>query len=145
MSLWDEKFATGNETVDNDHKEIFSLVEEVLRSSAIDNKEKNETAINFLATYAVGHFEREENLMAESDYPNTAAHTKEHRDFMAVAMKLKADFDNGGYALGELDLHPETLHLSKVIYGTVINWLTEHVMGSDRNLAEHYKKWKDGE
>jgi hemerythrin-like metal-binding protein len=144
LSLWDEKFATGNELVDKDHKEIFALLENVLRSSKIGNKEKNETAINFLAQYVVGHFGREEELMAESDYPNTAAHTKEHKDFLVVATKLKEDFDDGGYAFGELEMHPDTIHLSQVISETVITWLAGHVMGSDKDLADHYRKWKEG-
>ncbi|MCL2224284.1 MAG: bacteriohemerythrin [Defluviitaleaceae bacterium] len=144
MGLWSAKFATGNTVVDNDHMEIFKLVEDVMESSIKDGKEKNETAINFLAQYVVGHFKREENLMAESDYPNTAAHTKEHNDFMEVAKQLKEDFDDGGYAFGELEMHPDTMHLSKVINDTVVGWLTTHVMGSDKDLADHYRKWKYG-
>jgi len=141
MSLWNDEFATGHELVDNDHKQIFSIVEDVLESSVKGSKEKNETAINFLAEYVVSHFAREEKLMDESDYPNTLAHTKEHKDFMEVALKLKDDFDDGGYAIGELEMHPDTIHLSKVINDTVIGWLLNHVMGSDKDLAKHYREW----
>jgi len=139
MGLWNDKFATGNHAVDNDHKEIFRLVEDVLNSSKVMNKDKNEAAINFLAEYVVGHFAREEALMAESDYPNTDKHTQEHKDFLMVATQFKEDFDDGGYALGELEDHPETKHLSVVINEVVISWLANHVMGSDRDLAEHYR------
>ena len=142
MGLWSEKFATGNVAVDNDHKEIFRLVEEVLNSSKVMNKDKNEAAITFLAGYVVEHFAREEALMAESNYPNTEKHTQEHKDFLAVATQFKEDFDDGGYALGELADHPETKHLSTVINEVVISWLSNHVMGSDRDLARHYKTYK---
>ncbi|MCL2577132.1 MAG: hemerythrin family protein [Defluviitaleaceae bacterium] len=142
MSLWNDEFLTGNELVDNDHKQIFSLVEDVLESSIKGSKEKNETAINFLAEYVVSHFAREEKLMEESDYPNAVSHKKEHMDFMAVAVKLKEDFDNGGYAFGELEMHPDTIHLSKVINDTVVSWLLNHVMDSDKDLAAHYRKAK---
>jgi hemerythrin len=81
--------------------------------------------------------------MKEADYTNTASHTKEHKDFLAVAVQLKEDFDDGGYAFGELDMHPETQHLSKVISEVVVGWLTNHVMGSDKDLAIHYQKWSD--
>jgi hemerythrin len=142
MTLWKESYATGNELVDNDHKEIFIMVEDVLASSMLPNKNKNEAAINFLAEYVVKHFAREEALMAESDYPGTAAHTQEHRDFVKVATEIIEDFESGGYALGELDAHPETIHLSKCINEVVINWLVSHVMGSDKDLATHYRNWK---
>lgn len=141
MNLWKDEYATGNELVDNDHKQIFYLVGSVLESSRIKNKDKNELAISFLADYTVKHFAREEELMKESAFPDTEAHTQEHRDFHAVAVQLQADFDNGGYALGELEAHPETQHLSKFIHDVVIIWLTEHVMGSDKKLADHYREW----
>ncbi|MCL2189044.1 MAG: bacteriohemerythrin [Defluviitaleaceae bacterium] len=140
-SLWKDIYATGNEAVDNDHKEIFNLVENVLYSSTAENKEKNEAAIDFLANYVVNHFAREEKLMAESAYPREDSHTKEHRDFTAVAVQFKEDFDNGGYALGQLSDHPETQHLSQFIKDVVIQWLVKHVMGSDKDLANHYRQW----
>lgn len=143
MSLWSEKFATGNKIVDDDHREIFALVKNVLDSSMKNSKEKNETAINFLADYVVGHFAREELLMKVSDYPRADAHKKEHADFMEVALQLKEDFDSGGYALGELEMHPETVHLSEAINDIVIKWLATHVMGSDMDLAKHYREWME--
>lgn len=143
MSLWKDDYATGHALVDKDHKEIFNLVADVLESSMKGSKEKNETAINFLAQYVVEHFGREEELMKESDYPNTDAHTKEHREFMEVAVKLKEDFDDGGYAFGELEMHPDTMHLSKVINDIVVGWLLIHVMGSDKEMASFYRTWAD--
>ncbi|MCL2199159.1 MAG: bacteriohemerythrin [Defluviitaleaceae bacterium] len=145
MSLWKDEYATGHKLVDNDHKEIFNLVAEVLESSIKGSKEKNETAINFLAQYVVSHFAREEALMKESDYPRTTEHTQEHKDFMEVAVKLKEDFDDGGYAFGELEMHPDTMHLSKVINDIVVGWLLIHVMGSDKDLATHYRTWADAQ
>jgi hemerythrin-like metal-binding protein len=143
MSLWKEEYATGNELVDNDHKQIFYLVDSVLKSSRIRDKDKNEAAINFLADYTVKHFAREEELMEESDFPDAKAHIQEHREFHAVAVQLKSDFDNGGYALGELEIHPDTQHLSVFVHDVVIAWLCKHVMGSDKALADHYRRWTD--
>ncbi|MCL2203574.1 MAG: bacteriohemerythrin [Defluviitaleaceae bacterium] len=141
VRLWKPDYETGNEAVDNDHREIFNLVENMLVSSRVKNKEKNETAIIFLSEYVVNHFAREEALMEESQYPDIEKHKKEHKDFLGVAVQWKEDFDNGGYALGELEDHPETQHLSKFIHEVLINWLTNHVMGSDMAMAEHYREW----
>ncbi|MCL1862721.1 MAG: bacteriohemerythrin [Defluviitaleaceae bacterium] len=143
MVLWKDEYATGHDVVDSDHKRIFALVADVLEASTKGSKEKNEVTINFLAEYVVEHFAREEALMAESSYPRTAEHSKEHKDFMAVAVKLKEDFDDGGYAFGELEMHPDTMHLSKVINDVVVGWLLIHVMGSDKDLASHYRIWAD--
>jgi len=145
MTLWNDSFATGNETVDNDHKEIFKLVEDVLSSSFKSRKEKVKTAIEFLSDYVVRHFANEERLMDESDFPMSDAHKKEHKDFLEVATELHAEFTNDGYTLGENTDEADTLHLSMVINKTVVGWLTRHVMGSDRALAEHYKVWVAGQ
>jgi hemerythrin len=144
MTFWRDDYATGNAMVDEDHKQVFSLVENVLSSSLIKNKEKNEATINFLMEYTTGHFAREEALMAESDYPETETHKKEHSDFLAVAIQLKEDFDNGGFALGDLEDHPDTRHLNKFVKDVVVKWLVNHVMGSDKNLARHYRSWSTG-
>ncbi|MCL1882166.1 MAG: bacteriohemerythrin [Defluviitaleaceae bacterium] len=141
MALWNSSFETGNELVDNDHKEIFSLVEHVLTSSHLEKKDKVGIAINFLSDYVVYHFENEERLMKESDYPETEAHKKEHADFLAVAIELKDKFENNAYYLGANNDN-NSLHLSMEINKTVVTWLTKHVMGSDKKLADHYKKWK---
>ncbi|MCL2216381.1 MAG: hemerythrin family protein [Defluviitaleaceae bacterium] len=139
MPLWDIAFETGNELVDTDHKEIFELVEQLLTSSVTSPKEKVKTAIEFLANYVVRHFANEERLMDESDYPRSVLHKKEHSDFLVVATGLHEKFTNDGYTLGESE--NDDLHLSKDIKKTVVGWLTNHVMGSDRDLADHYRQW----
>jgi len=149
MSLWNSAFETGNELVDNDHKEIFSLVETVLASSLKSRKEKVQASIEFLANYVVRHFGNEERLMDESGYPRSAIHKKEHSDFLVVATQLQEKFKNDGYSLGEITDETadasKALHLSLEINKTVMGWLSKHVMGSDRDLANHYKKWKDAQ
>ena len=140
MALWNDSFATGNQMVDDDHKSIFMLVENVLSSSYVDRADKIETAINFLTEYVVRHFANEEKLMDESNYPGSSRHKQEHADFLAVAGELKKKFDSGGFMLGE---HSNDLHLSVEINKTVVGWLTKHVMESDLSLAEHYRTWSE--
>ena len=141
MALWNNSYETGNEIVDNDHKEIFALVEKVLSSSFTSRREKVATAVDFLANYTVSHFQNEEKLMDESDYPLTAEHKKQHADFLEVAMSLKQQFSDEGFSIGELTDDTDILHFSLEINKTVVGWLTEHVIGSDRNLANHYRLW----
>ena len=144
MSLWNSAYETGNELVDNDHKEIFELVEQVLTSSFKSRKDKVKTAIEFLANYVVRHFANEEQLMDESGYPRTDEHKKEHSDFLEVATQLYEKFLNNEFSLGEYENEDDDdLHFSLEINKTVVGWLTKHVMGSDRSLADHYRKWTE--
>jgi len=145
MTLWNSTYETGNATVDNDHKEIFALVEQVLQTSFKSRKEKIKTAIDFLANYTVRHFGNEERLMDESAFPHAEMHKKQHADFLTVVTKLVEKFEGNGYALGATeDVSDSTvLHLSLEINKVVVGWLTNHIMSSDRALADHYRLWAD--
>ncbi|MCL2200052.1 MAG: hemerythrin family protein [Defluviitaleaceae bacterium] len=142
MSLWNESYATGNEIVDNDHKEVFKLVQDVLSSSKLDRTDKVGKAINFLSYYVVNHFNNEEKLMDECTYPDAAAHKEEHRAFLEVATAMKEKFDNNGYSLGEFT-DDNNLSLSMEINKNVVTWLSKHIMDSDRKLAEYYRDWSE--
>ena len=130
--VWSVKYETGNDLVDNDHKEIFKLVKNVLNETFTNRKEKVDTAISFLVEYTLRHFNNEERLMAESDYPKAAEHKLQHSQFADSVVALHEKIRTEG----------DTMDMSIAINKTIVDWLVEHVMGSDMMLAAHYKKWK---
>ena len=133
MMLWDEAYETGNYEVDKQHKELFRLVEKVIDGEFSGRQEKIDHVVDFLIKYVGYHFDYEEKLMDECDFPNilTAKHKGQHKAFVVDALKLKETIAQQGY----------TLDLSLTINETVVNWLTDHIMGSDKELADFYKKW----
>jgi len=120
--------------VDKDHKEIFGLVGELLEDKFDSRAERINTAIKFLIDYVSKHFAREERLMDESNYPQAAFHKKEHSDFARVAVELSKKVE------GNL----ENIDLSLEVNNVIVAWLTKHVMGSDKSLAQHYQSWSSG-
>ncbi|MCL2616382.1 MAG: bacteriohemerythrin [Defluviitaleaceae bacterium] len=131
--LWNKKYETGNQQVDDEHKEIFNLVQKVLNATFESRGEKVGTIIDFLANYTIQHFEHEELLMDESDYPDTRAHKKQHSDFLEEVGKLKKKVEK------EMDSAVINITINK----TVVGWLTNHVLGSDISMAAHYRKWAE--
>jgi len=130
--LWRKSYEIGNETVDGQHKELFRLVQDVLDADAFGSrKEKIESALKFLAEYAVRHFETEEELMLESGFPGYEAHKKIHEDFVHAVVDFMGRFEEEG----------STVSVSETINGFVLDWLNEHIMGSDKEMAEFYKEW----
>ncbi|MCL2356203.1 MAG: hemerythrin family protein [Defluviitaleaceae bacterium] len=129
--VWSEKYETGNKQVDDEHKQLFSLVQKVIDQSFNTRIEKIETAINFLAEYTVAHFKHEEELMDESGYPGTVVHKKQHSDFLTEVVKMKDKILREG----------DCLDNSLLINKTVSKWLTGHVIGSDLAMAAHYRQW----
>ncbi|MCL2199183.1 MAG: hemerythrin family protein [Defluviitaleaceae bacterium] len=129
---WHSSYETGNTTVDNDHKEIFSLVDSLINSSFENQRESVTKAIDYLAGYVVRHFGNEERLMEESNYPRMEEHKKQHSDFVGVALGLREKYVSQPENASDIGLE---------INKTIVDWLSEHVLGSDKALADHYKKW----
>ena len=129
--LWSEKYETGNKVVDSEHRQIFDLVQKVLDASFENRRDKFDTIIDFLVNYTVKHFENEERLMEESNYPNTDIHKKQHSDFLAEVGKLKE----------QIAIETDGVINNLIINKTVVGWLIDHVLGSDMVMAKHYRKW----
>jgi len=129
--IWNKNYETGNTEVDNEHKEIFSLVQKVIDATFNSCEEKIETVVDFLATYTIKHFEHEEHLMNESNYPDIDIHKKQHSDFVGEVAKLKEEI---AQATGSLSF---SLTVNKVI----VNWLTSHILDSDMKMAAYYRDW----
>ena len=129
--LWSSNYEIGNAKVDSEHKEIFGMVERLLEDDFTGRPDKIKTVIGFLADYVTRHFQNEENLMKESGYAQISVHVKQHQDFALEVKRLveriDADFDS-------IDL---SLEVNKII----VDWLGEHVMGSDKAMIDHYRAW----
>ena len=130
--VWNKSYETGNEKVDNEHKEIFRLVQEVIDATLdSDSVGKIEEAVDFLANYTLSHFKHEEGLMDESNYPAAPVHKKQHENFVTEVLALRER------VLNESDSEKRSTDVKKVI----INWLADHVLGSDKLMANHYRNW----
>jgi len=131
--IWNKKYETGNAQVDDEHKQIFILVQDVLDATYDSEDATIESTMDFLAGYTVDHFKHEESLMAESNYPDMAVHKKQHDDFVAEVLALRNRLVN------ESDKAKGNSDVTKV----VVNWLTDHVLGSDKFMANYYRNWSN--
>lgn len=84
-------------------------------------------ALEVLADQAREHFRHEEALMRAIDYPELAAHRSEHALLMAEYVELVRDLER--QATTQLD--GETL-------AALQHWLVGHMVGADRDYADHY-------
>jgi len=130
--VWSSVYETGNKVIDDEHKEMFMLVKAVLDAAFESRKEKIDTSVKFLSDYVVRHFEHEEELADECGYPDASIHKKQHQDFLKTVATLKEKVAREG----------DVMDVSLAVNDTVVAWLTEHIMGSDKLLADYYKEWK---
>lgn len=128
MSLitWSDKLAVGVEEIDQQHQKLVQLINGLHNhmlagdASTIMNK-----VLDRIVEYTGFHFETEERLMQQYDYPDFAAHKHEHSDLVSVATDLQQKL-NSGHA----HITMETMHFLQ-------DWLHHHILGSDKKLADY--------
>lgn len=72
---WKDIYKTGNEPIDNQHRQWFNKVNYFLEAS---DKDSRCVAARKLHEYTRLHFEHEEELMRRMNYPDAKLHTRRH-------------------------------------------------------------------
>jgi hemerythrin-like metal-binding protein len=74
------------------------------------------------------HFGAEEHWMVEHKYPSFSQHRDEHIAFAKKVSEFQKDFNSG------------KVELSLDVLTFLINWLTEHILGSDANFGNFARR-----
>ena len=128
---WNQDLECGVERVDNEHRELFYMVERLLDDTkAGKTVESSAKALDFLGEYVVNHFLHEETLMQECNYPNADEHKSLHEKFVQTILELKKKYDKSG---GQLSVAIEINH-------TAMSWLVNHIKVIDMRFIQYYKE-----
>lgn len=86
MREFDQAFLTGNEKIDDQHREIFELAEAIEICMLTDDIESAIKCYLKLIDHIIYHFDYEEEMMRSINYPVDCyyKHTKEHRDLRYI-------------------------------------------------------------
>ena len=129
---WQSRLSVGHDGVDQDHQSLFKLFNAL--SDAMRNGQTKAviaSVLDQLLEYTVNHFRREEEVMAAVNYPDLAAHRKEHKAFVSQATQARQAFD----ASAANTLAIETLSFVK-------DWLINHIQKSDQAFAPYLRPRK---
>lgn len=124
---WSPDLAVHVDKIDEQHKELFRRFNQV--GDAIwDGKGKEEVGkfLGFMAEYVVIHFQDEENLMLQNDYPGYSAQKSAHEHFTQQIMEIKEKFDKG---------QADTPLVVRVVE-ELGNWFKNHIRSLDVALGE---------
>jgi len=122
---WNDSLVVGHAKIDADHKKLVALVCRLYdamqagKGSAVCAQ-----ILGDLIAYTKSHFEMEEALMAAAGYAGLAEHKAQHAKLVHDVMDFKQRLDSGSAAL--------TIALFKFLK----DWLSNHILGSDRKLVE---------
>lgn len=120
---WTEELATGVPIIDDQHKELFKRINDLLEAcSRGRGKEEIARVMQFLEDYVITHFSEEEQRMQQSKYPGFVSHKAQHEEFKRNFEDLKRLFDTDGPAV----------HVVIKTNHVVIDWLKVHIKRLDK-------------
>jgi len=116
---WSDKFILGYRPIDETHEEFVDLVRQM--ESAPDAELPPLLAL--FAQHAKAHFDLENKLMVETEFPPRDCHIDEHAAVMNSIEEVLALVNNGQYAYG------------RSLIDELIRWFPSHADHLDSALA----------
>ncbi|MDR3193329.1 MAG: hemerythrin family protein [Treponema sp.] len=127
---WDSSLEVGYEPIDNQHKQLFEAICEL-----IDNFEGDHTgdqlrkSMDFLNNYTIKHFFDEEQIQQKYKYPDFPNHKKLHDGFKEVVKEFSH----------RLILEGASKELAEEVRKKIYDWLINHIKIQDKKLGIHLK------
>lgn len=126
---WNEKLSVDNNVIDNQHKELFELTNQLIAeyNNDINSPLIGET-LRDLLQYTKRHFKQEERLLKKVGYPKLKEHEKMHVDFVfKIAMFCK----------DVMECKPDIVE-EMIEYLT--DWLVNHTSEADLDFKNYLTK-----
>lgn len=125
---WTNDYSVGSKKMDDEHKMIFSLVNE-LDDQMKSGKGYSALSYTFTAmkAYSVYHFSSEEALLEKSNYPLLQSQKQSHQDFIKRIQDFEEDVSNH-----EMDIASKVMIFLK-------SWWVGHIQNEDKKYAQYIK------
>ncbi|MDO8836631.1 MAG: bacteriohemerythrin [Vicinamibacterales bacterium] len=126
LIAWSNRLELGVIEIDKQHQRLVDMVNEL---DAAMQQGRGKTAVcavlDGLVSYTQYHFGAEEKLMMDSGYAGSERHRQEHVAFVKKLVDLR-------------DAHRQgQLGLSITVMSFLSDWLSTHIMGTDRQYVPH--------
>lgn len=124
---------TGNIIIDNEHRQLFDAINALLDACAAGHgRDKLAQTMSFLESYIAQHFAHEEQLQAQTKYPDAVRHKQLHDGYKQVVSGICQELKQTGPTLG----------LVGKVNANVGGWLITHIKREDAKVAAHIKNSK---
>ncbi len=84
--------------------------------------------LDSLLTYTKVHFAREERLFSAAAYPDATAHKATHAALVTRIVDMQRRYQAG-----------HDLEVSHDAMSSIMTWLLEHILGTDKKYVPHLK------
>lgn len=121
---WTESYSVNIAVLDEQHRALFDVVNELDRALRFgEGSAALEDVLHKLTDYAAAHFELEESLMAQHEFPGLTTHRSYHEEF-----RQKIDEFLTAHRAGKAGVPVEALLFLK-------DWLKDHLLRTDRQYS----------
>lgn len=130
--IWREQLSVANDMIDNDHKHLISLLNEIERILPTKNHAKLASALDELARYSAIHFDREEKTAKAAGYNQTASLSQSHKKLFDRFTEIRIVFNNSTNEWSEDE--------SENFVNFLRDWLIGHVIKEDLLMKPTFQK-----
>jgi hemerythrin len=124
---WSDEYLIGIESVDAEHRWLIDSVNNFHDLQLHGDSDAVRAMVSDLTDYICEHFRNEEGIMARYNYPDRDSHAKEHKK---LAVRVRDIEDR---------LRNESVVSAAELSGFILDWITEHILKSDRTFGEFVK------
>lgn len=123
IAHWRDEYCTGDARIDREHQLLFDMVNalhQAIEGAADPLQMQN--LLSTMAAHTVEHFQHEEALMQDHDYPGYGRHKQVHDNLVAKVTHLLAQFQQNQTILGS------------ELTAFLTEWLAHHIQGEDQKM-----------
>ena len=126
---WNDSYKVGHKIVDFDHMTLVNITNELfIRVDRGFSDEEIAQTISLLIDYVERHFEREEDLFRNSDYPDVDKHLAMHDDIKKTVKDIATIYKT----------KPDAININEVLE-FLKKWLLNHIMKADQGYIQYLK------
>lgn len=123
---WTSALATGHDTIDAQHRELFQCLADLERAAAEDSTMFAAYTLTRLKHYVRDHFTAEEALLKACGYPRYEEHVAEHARFRQ--------------RLAEFQVHSVRTDITGEMVAFLYDWLSQHIARVDLDYVPYLKQ-----
>jgi hemerythrin len=128
LVVWDDKYATGIQLIDNQHKELVSLTNELFRACMdreVIQQEVFKETMKRMVDYVRFHFGAEQELLQRVKYPDFTEHKKQHDTLVRQILESVKEYNEGKKMVPNQFVR------------TLRDWILSHIAHYDRLYASY--------
>ncbi|MDR0388580.1 MAG: bacteriohemerythrin [Spirochaetaceae bacterium] len=130
---WDKRFSVGIPVIDEQHKNLVNLTNELFLSCIKDTDSANDNfkkIVHKLVLYTKNHFSIEERIMETLNFPDIATHKKEHEAFIKQILQGVEDFSRS------------SRFVPNKFVRYLRDWILAHIAMTDKRYADYIVECK---